>query len=164
MAIEINKGISVNQTAKPIETDHQKIDDHKYIPQKYKEVAQNMEQQFSEYMLNQMNQAVDINKDEEDSNGMDYYKGLQTTERAKLMAQTKTLGLQDVILDQIYPKRMRTEMGLKQYEAQAERFNHKLPKLVQEDKSDRIVIGKNESSSLIGSHDVTDLNKEGGLK
>ena len=164
MAIEPNRGIIVDNSPKSYETNRKNIDDRQFIPKKFKDVAANMEQQFAEYMLNEMNKAVQPSDETEDSNGMDYYKSLQTTERAKIMSQKKTLGLQDVILDQIYPKRLRNEMALKQYEAQAERFNHNLPKLEASHKNDRIIMGKNDSTPLENNQNVINQNKEGGLK
>lgn len=162
MATEIIRGIAIPQQ-KPKELNQKPIDDRQYIPQKFKDVAQNMEQQFAEYMISQMNKAVDATEPDE-SAGMDYYKGLQTTEQAKIMAAKDNLGLQNVILDQIYPKRMRTEMALKQYEAQADRIHHNLPKLVTHSKNDKIILGKNESTPLDNNQNVIDQNKEGGLK
>lgn len=163
MSLEINRGISTIKTNTPKEIDKKQVDDRVFIPSKFKEVAQNMEQNFAEFMLTQMNKAVDSNETD-DSAGMDYYKGLQTTEQAKIMTQKNNLGLQDVILDQVYPKRMRNEMALKQYEAQADKIHHNLPKLVLEKKDDKIIMGKNDSSALDLGPNGKDQNKEGGLK
>ena len=133
MAVEINRGINLSSNQKPIELSNRKvIDDRQYIPKQFKEVAQNMEQNFAEYMIGQMNKAVDTSETEE-STGM--------TEQAKIMAMKNNLGLQDVILDQIYPKRMRNEMALKQYEAQVDKIHHNLPKLEASPKNDLIVMG-----------------------
>jgi Rod binding domain-containing protein len=146
MNIEINKGITIINNQKPIALENKRVDDKQFIPKPYKEAAQNMEQQFAEYMLQQMNKSVDRTENE-DSTGMEYYNGLRTTEQAKIMAQKDNLGLQNVILDQIYPKRMRNELALKQYEAQAERIHHRAPTIVSQDKSDKIIMGKNDSTS-----------------
>jgi hypothetical protein len=110
-----------------------------------------------------MNKTVDANETD-DSAGMDYYKGLQTTEQAKIMSQKNNLGLQDLILDQVYPKRLRNEMALKQYEAQVDKIHHNLPKLEASKKNDNIVIGKNESSSLDNNMNIDTQNSVGGLK
>ncbi len=164
MSVEINRGISLSNQQKPIDVSNKKyVDDRQYIPKQFKEVAQNMEQNFAEYMLSQMNKAVDSNESEE-STGMDYYKGLQTSEQAKIMAMKNNLGLQDVILDQIYPKRMRNEMALKQYEAQVDKIHHNLPKLEASPKNDMIVMGKNESTPLSNNEADNTQKKEGGLK
>jgi Rod binding domain-containing protein len=139
-------GIKVDNTPKPKSIDNKQVDDKKFIPKQYQEVAESMEGQFAEFMLNQMNKAIGEN-DGEDSGGggMDYYKSLQTTERAKMMSKQNNLGLQNVILDQIYPKRLRNELALKQYEAQADRIHHNLPSYKIEKKTDTITMGKNES-------------------
>jgi Rod binding domain-containing protein len=166
MSIEVNRGITLPTGPKPKDlTIQKKIDDRQYIPKQFKQVAENMEQQFAEYMLNQMNNTVDENASEEATPGMDYYKGLKTTEQAKIMAQKNDLGLQNVILDQIYPKRLRNEFALKQYEAQADKIHHNLPKVEALKKNDNIIMGKNDSSSLESS-DVKSASqvKEGGLK
>lgn len=162
MSVEINRGIAI-PTQKSYELNQKKIDDRQYIPKQFKEVAQNMEQQFAQYMLEQMNKAVDQSEPEE-STGMDYYKGLQTTEQAKIMAAKDNLGLQDMILNQIYPKRLRTEIGLKQYEAQVDRIHHNLPKLEASKKNDNIVMGKNDSTSQDSNQANANPQKEGGLK
>jgi Rod binding domain-containing protein len=163
MGVEINRGINLNNLPKPKDLNQKRIDDKQFIPKQFKDVAVGMEQNFAEMMLNQMNKAVDQNETE-DSAGMDYYKGLQTSEQAKIMAQKNNLGLQDVILDQIYPKRLRNEMALKQYEAQVDRIHHNLPKLEASIKNDTIIMGKNESTPLNSGEAGTDHNKEGGLK
>lgn len=144
-------GIDINNKVQPRPIDKKTVDDKKYIPKQYQEVAESMEQQFAEFMLKQMNKAVEENEpDGEGAGGMDYYKSLQTTERAKMMAKQNNLGLQNVILDQIYPKRMRNEMALKQYEAQADRIHHNLPTYKIDKKADIIKMGKNDSNPQEG--------------
>lgn len=144
----INRGITVQDQNKSFEINREIKDDKKFIPKQYQKVAENMEQQFAEYMLSQMNKTVEDSSDnEENSAGMDFYKGLKTTEQAKIMSQKNQLGVQEIILDQIYPKRLRNEFALKQYEAQADRIHHNLPKLDVQRKNDTIKLGKNDSSS-----------------
>lgn len=144
----VYNGINLPDKEKPRELNQPpKIDDRQFIPKQYKEVAESMEQQFAEYMLQQMNKTVS-EEESESAGGMDYYKSLQTSERAKAMAQQNNLGLQEMILDQIYPKRMRNEMALKQYEAQANRLHQNLPSYKMDKKIDTIVMGKNDSSPV----------------
>lgn len=156
-------GIDVNNKIQPKPIDNKTVDDKKYIPKQYQEVAENMEQQFAEFMLNQMNKAVEENE-AEGAGGLDYYKSLQTTERAKMMAKQNNLGLQNVILDQIYPKRQRTEMALKQYEAQADRIHHNLPSYKIDKKADIIKMGKNDSTLLSSDKVSVGQNREGELQ
>lgn len=159
--VEIQKGINTSvKQAKSL--DYKAVDDRKYIPKKYQEVAESMEAQFAETMVKQMNQTIDETPGE-DSGGMDYYKSLQTTERAKMMSQQNNLGLQNVILDQIYPKRMRNEIALKQYEAQADLIHHNLPSYKLQKKTDTIQMGKNDSTSVSGEKTIAGQNSEGGL-
>ena len=116
-SLPIIPGIAVNKKAQPRSVDlGPAVDDRHFIPKQYKEVAASMEQQFAEMMLDQMSRTVDEAESENGAAGMDYYKSLQKSERAKTMTMQNNLGLQDVILNQIYPKRIRNEMALKQYE------------------------------------------------
>lgn len=159
---EINHtpGIQIaNKQAKPLE--YRPIDDRKYIPKQFKDVAESMESQFAETMLKQMNQTIDENSGED--SGMDYYKSLQTSERAKMMAKQNNLGLQNVILDQTYPKRMRNEMALKQYEAQSDMIHHNLPSYKLTKKTDTIEMGKNDSPPLSGEKVMTRQSSEGEM-
>ncbi|MDO9181239.1 MAG: hypothetical protein Q7U04_02465 [Bacteriovorax sp.] len=151
-AIEIHRGITTKtQQAKSLE--YKSVDDRKFIPKQYQEVAESMEAQFAETMVKQMNQTIEETPNED--SGMDYYKSLQTSDRAKMMAKQNNLGLQNVILDQIYPKRMRNEMALKQYETQANLIHHNLPSYKMTKKADTIDMGKNDSTP--------GQNSEGGL-
>ena len=156
----INHGISTN-TKQAKSLDYKAVDDRKYIPKQFQDVAESMESQFAETMLKQMNQTVDETPGED--SGMDYYKSLQTTERAKMMSKQNNLGLQNVILDQIYPKRLRNEMALKQYEAQSDMIHHNLPSYKISKKNDTIELGKNDSPLVSGEQIVTKQSSEGGL-
>ena len=140
--LPIQPGIKLDQKHS-IDVHQKKIDDRRFIPEQYQKVAENMEQQFAEYMLQEMNKTVE--RTEEDSAGMDFYRSLQTTDQAKNMAKQDLIGLQNVILDQIYPKRLRNEMALKQYQAQAERIHHPREEYKIEKKGATIELGKNES-------------------
>lgn len=161
----INTGIAVNNQVKPRDLNQGKpVDDRKYIPQQFKEVAASMEQQFAEMMIEQMNRTVDSASEEEGGGmAMDYYKSLQKSERAKAMTAQNELGLQNMILDQIYPKRMRNEMALKQYEAQANRIHQNLPSYKIDRKADTIEMGKNDSTPISDEKTQLDKNESGGL-
>lgn len=141
----INRGINLN-TKQARSLENKPTDDRKYIPKQFQEVAESMESQFAETMLKQMNQTIDENPGED--TGMDFYKSLQTSERAKMMSKQNNLGLQNIILDQIYPKRLRNEMALKQYEAQADMIHHNLPSYKLHKNRDTIEMGKNESAPV----------------
>jgi Rod binding domain-containing protein len=110
--------ISVDQQKKSHKTKPELVDDYKYIPKAYKDVASGMEKQFAEFMITQMNNSVGA---EETNSGAKYYKSLMNSERADIMAtKDQGLGLQKVILDQIYPQRMRSEIAYKQFLAAQE--------------------------------------------
>lgn len=160
----INTGIAVQTQPQQRAVDNSpKIDDRAYIPKEYKKVAAGMEQQFAEMMLDQMSRTVDESEPEQGGMGMDYYKSLQKTERAKAMTSQNTLGLQDMILDQIYPKRMRNEMALKQYEAQANRIHQNLPSYKIDRKTDTIEMGKNDSTPVSDEKAIVGTKEDGGL-
>lgn len=158
-------GIAVNQQVKPKSLDQgPKVDDRQYIPKQYKEVAAGMEQQFAEMMLDQMSRTVDEAESEAGGMGMDYYKSLQKSERAKTMTAQNNLGLQDMILNQIYPTRLRNEMGLRQYEAQNNRIHHNLPSYKIDRKTDTIEMGKNDSTPVSDEKALVGTNEDGGLQ
>ena len=71
------------------------------IPQAYKNIAEGMERQFLEYMLEKMK---DTAKTENQDSATKYYNSLMNNEHAKVMAKKNGgLGLQKMILQQIYP-------------------------------------------------------------
>lgn len=86
------------------------------IPKEYKEIASGMEKQFAEHMIAQMNSTIG---GEEKNSAEAYYEGLIDSERAQKMVDTNGgLGLQDMILDQVYPRRMRNETSFNAYKNQ----------------------------------------------
>ena len=117
-------GISLEKKNKPtpIKNSHPR-DDTRFIPEPFKKVARGMEEQFINYMLGQMNKSVDKAKDA--SSAMDYYNSLQDNERSKILANKDGgLGLQKVILNQMYPKHLRNEA---QFSAQMNMLKGKRP-------------------------------------
>lgn len=124
MSIKVNKeNIPTKlsaEKAKPQESDL------KYIPDPYKKIAKGMEKQFAEFMISQMEKSTGSKAKDSASQ---YYKSLMTSERAEVMAsKDQGMGLQQVILDQIYPKWKRTPLSynnyLKQIESQVIRRNN----------------------------------------
>ena len=108
---------NINQNANQRKVDS---DDHKYIPKPFKDVAKGMESQFAEYMLQQMRKTVD--KNEPESSATKYYNSIIDSEHAKTLTNKDGgLGIQDLILNQIYPKRFRNPVAYRQYEIQQER-------------------------------------------
>src|SRR5690606_13414436 len=81
------------------------VKDRHFIPEPYKKVAEGMEKQFAEDMLEQMDRSID--RADESSSSMEYYDSVMREQRADSMAKNSNLGLQKTILDQIYPERMR---------------------------------------------------------
>lgn len=90
-----------------------RIKNSNLIPEPYKKVAQGMEQQFAEMMVKQMDKTVDHS---DQSQASQIYRSLLDSERSSVMTKNKGgLGLQKLILDEIYPTRMRNEITYNAY-------------------------------------------------
>lgn len=84
------------------------------IPNEFKKVAKGMEEQFSKIMIEQMQKAS--GQEEPDSTAMNYYKSLLDDQYSQLWSrQNEGEGLQQLILDQIYPREKRTMENLEMY-------------------------------------------------
>lgn len=102
--------MSVNNTPKihSPRIDRNKLvhDKYKNIPKEYMKVAQGMETQFTNHLLNEMRKSAQPTNP--DSNGQKIYKSLLDAERSQMMSESGTgLGIKDLVLDQIYPKHRR---------------------------------------------------------
>lgn len=83
----------------------QNVQQNKYskVPKEYLEVANGMEAQFINHMLDELDKTVQPT--EPDSSATKYYKSLVNNERANIMAATENgLGIKDLVLKQIYPQ------------------------------------------------------------
>ncbi len=124
-----------------------------YIPDPYKKVASSMEQQFANFMLKEMNKTTGSQSKGDTSS--DYYKSLLTGERAKAMSEKGDgLGLKKIILDQIYPHKLRNKMAYENFNtrerAQFSKNNIKMHRL--EEKHNQL----NQLSSSIPSEKGND--------
>lgn len=91
-------------------------DDSKYIPDEYKNVAKGMESQFAELMLAQMEQTATLGE-EDNSTANGIYKNWMNSERSKIMTNSSNkLGIQDLVLDEIYPKKFRNQLSFNHYQ------------------------------------------------
>ena len=82
-----------------------------------------MESQFAKLMLDQMNNTVDRSEGENDS-ATNIYRDLLTNEQADLLSKNNdSLGLKDIVLDQIYPKKFRNQANLNAYLEQTNQRN-----------------------------------------
>jgi Rod binding domain-containing protein len=94
-------------------------DPFEHVPEDYKKMARGLEQQFAEYMVKQM--TTSIGRGQEDS-AMDYYQDLNQKEQARMMTEVNNgLGLQKLILDEIYPERFRNKEAMQAYNQQKEK-------------------------------------------
>ena len=108
--------LPVDKQDKQKHAQRKQVEDYDYIPDPYKNVAKGMEKQFAEFMVTQMESSTGA---KETNSSAKYYKSLMNSERADMMAtKDQGLGLQKVILDQIYPERMRTKLAYQQFQAQ----------------------------------------------
>ena len=95
--MDINNKINIQKTN----------DKYQYVPKKFIEVAESLEGQFISHMLKQMETTIGS---KQGSTAENYYKDLQTSERAKIMVKkSEDGGLKDLILNQIYPENYRNE-------------------------------------------------------
>lgn len=117
-----SKGLSLKDSNKVIQ------DDSRFIPDPYKKVASGMEQEFARFMVEQMEKTV--TRENPDSQATAYYKSIVNQERAEAMAETgKGLGLKQMILDQIYPKHLRNQLALDNFNAQMNAQNLRQQKI-----------------------------------
>ena len=87
--------------------------DHGYIPREYRKVAQGLEEQFARFMIDEMEKTTGRN---DKTTAGNYYQSLLNSHRAKIMSETNGgLGLQDMILDQIYPAKFRNKEAYELY-------------------------------------------------
>ena len=76
------------------------------IPEEYRRVARGIESQFIQYMIEQMKRTID--RVQPDSSALKFYRSILNNHQANIMAEKDNgLGLQKIILDQIYPQKMR---------------------------------------------------------
>lgn len=72
----------------------------------YEEIAEGMEANFTQHLLQEMKKTVP--KDSPDSAPMDYYNSLLDSERAEIMAKSESgIGIKKIILDQIVPNHLK---------------------------------------------------------
>ena len=85
----------------------------RYIPQQYVKVAQGLEEQFAKFMIDEMEKTTGK---QDSSTAENYYQSLLNSQRAKIMAETSGgLGLQEMILEQIYPAKFRNKEAYELY-------------------------------------------------
>ena len=75
-----------------------------------------MEKQFVQHMISQMDKTV--GRSEEGSSAKEYYRSLLHDEFAEQISQSDALGIQDIVLDEIYPRNLRNETTYKSHMAQ----------------------------------------------
>lgn len=74
----------------------------KLMLSKLQEVAQGMEEQFANLLIQEMRKSID--KTEEGSSAMKIYESMLDQEYSRILAEQGQLGLSDVIVKQLAPK------------------------------------------------------------
>lgn len=112
--VSVTNGLSAGiQNSVNLASNQKTYDKYKNIPKQYLEVAEGMEAQYINYMMNELNKSVQSESPE--SSAEKYYKSLINSERAEIMAKTDNgVGIKDLVLDQIYPQHMRRPVNIKQ--------------------------------------------------
>ena len=98
-------------------------DKYKYVPKEIMKVAEGMESQFINHMINEMRKTV--NKNEPMNQAERFYNSKLDEEYAKIMSETKSgLGLKEMIIEQLAPQYIRHDNlakaneGLRTYKKQ----------------------------------------------
>ncbi|OUR92856.1 hypothetical protein A9Q84_20295 [Halobacteriovorax marinus] len=117
--MKMNNSIPLNNS----NIQNSKTINKKYIPKPYLEAAQGMEKQFIQLMVKEMKKTTQ--GPESTSTGMDYYMDLQSGERADAMVKKNQVGLQDLILDKIYPEKFRNVHAFNAYKQQTNQMNNR---------------------------------------
>jgi len=93
-------------TINPAQQKGMKVVSREEMLKPFKDVAEGMETQFSQQMIEQMRKSIP--RESEPSSAQQYYESLMDYEYAKSMAQSESgLGLKKVILDQIVPAHLK---------------------------------------------------------
>lgn len=112
MIDKIQKPMPYNQAQVRLRNPHS---DTKFIPKAFIKVARGMEKQYAKFMIEQMNKTV--KNSQSNSNGQNYYRSLLDDQRVNTIVKSGGgLGLQKVILSQIYPEKFRNKFAYNQFE------------------------------------------------
>ncbi len=126
-------------------------DEFENIPKPFKDAARGIEKQFVEFMVQQMHKTTGA---PEDSNtATDYYNDLLYKEESNKMTEYKNgLGIQKLILDQIYPKKFRNPEALAAFNAQTKSQFRRGPQIEMEGPSRDSKVNQPEVKMGTGSH------------
>ena len=120
--------------------------DQKYIPDDHKEFAKKLEAQFAQLMFKEMQKTVATNG--QNSTANEFYDSLMLQERAKAMSERGDSKIQNMLLDEIYPKKFRNKANYDLYAQSQNKYNkqqyemHDRPSL-----SEQITMGKTHGVS-----------------
>lgn len=78
-------------------------DKYKNVPKDYMRVAEGMEAQFTNHLLNEMRKTIHPTTPQTQAEKI--YRSMLDDQRSQMMAKSDTgLGIKDMVLDQIYPR------------------------------------------------------------
>ncbi len=133
--------------------------DDAYIPNAYRDVASGMEKMFAQMMLEHMERTAE-KAEEDDSPATRFYSSLQMDQRADSMTQ-QGLGVQPMILDQIYPQELRTEDNLQAFAAQEKaRMPHKKALEMYQQRQDQIKIAMPSKQDALTNNGIEKYRQE----
>lgn len=126
-------------------------DEFENIPKPFKDAARGVEQQFVEFMVQQMHKTSGA--PESSNTATNYYNDLLYKEESSRMTEHKNgLGIQKLILDQIYPKKFRNADALAAFNAQTKSQYQRGPKIEMEGPSRDSKRQETEIKMGTGSH------------
>jgi Rod binding domain-containing protein len=129
LALKLRTGLLIDKIAAPIQYSKEPakpVPSDRYVPESYKEVARNVESQFAELMLQEMEKSVGR---EGGDSASEFYQSVMNGERSKTMStHDQGLGVSKIILDQIYPERLRNQQTYEYFQRMNQNAN--MPKSI----------------------------------
>lgn len=121
--VELSDKISPNISMQNLKS-YKPHDKYKHVPKEVMKVAEGMESQFINHMINEMRKTV--NKTEPMNQAERFYNSKLDEEYSKIMSETKSgLGLKEMIIEQLAPQYIRRDQvtmknneGLRTYKEQ----------------------------------------------
>jgi len=89
-------------------------ENRQYIPKPYIDGAKSMEKQFAQLMVKEMQKTAGKTSNNTADN---YYRSLLSSQYAEQLGQNRGgLGVQKLLLDQLYPRRLRSKIAFDTYQ------------------------------------------------
>jgi len=106
----------------PTQIQNARSNGKEFIPKPYLELAEKLEKQFYNLLLNEMEKTVE--KTEPQSTAEEYYNSLLSDKHAEIFSQNpNNNGIKDLILNEVYPQRFRSKAVFEHYNKEAQRYS-----------------------------------------